>query len=86
MLFDKIQFVSGCIYAYLFRLLFFLRHMILTKILKTNLNWNAARVILLTNMIIALLKTRTVCLTDIATALSSEAKTEFKYKTLQKFF
>jgi len=38
------------------------------------------------NMIIALLKTRTVCLTDVATALSGRAKTESKYKTLQRFF
>ncbi len=60
--------------------------MLLTKILKTNLNWNAARIKLLANMIIALLKTRTVCLTDIATALSGKAKTESKYKTLQRFF
>ena len=60
--------------------------MLLTKILKTNLNWNAARISLLANMIIALLKTRTVCLTDIATALSGKAKTESKYKKLQRFF
>lgn len=37
-------------------------------------------------MIIALLKTRTVCLTDIATAISGRVKTESKYKRLQRFF
>ncbi|MBF0204858.1 MAG: IS4 family transposase [Desulfamplus sp.] len=58
----------------------------LTSILKTNLNWNAARISFLANIITALLKTRTVCLTEIATALSGKAKTESKYKRLQRFF
>lgn len=60
--------------------------MLLTNILKNNLNWNMARINFLANLIIALLKTRTVCLTDIATALSGKVKTESKYKKLQRFF
>lgn len=58
----------------------------LTKILNHQLGWNKARVNLLSNIIIALLKTRTVCLVDIATALKGRAKQESKYKQLQRFF
>ena len=58
----------------------------LENILKNNLNWNAARISLLANMVIALLKVRTVCLTEIAAALSGKAKIESKYKRLQRFF
>lgn len=58
----------------------------LADILKDNLNWNTARIKFLASLIIALLKTRTVCLTDIATAFSGKAKTASKYKKLQRFF
>lgn len=58
----------------------------LADILKNNLNWNKARINLLANMIIALIKVRTVCLTEVATALSGKAKKDSKYKRLQRFF
>lgn len=58
----------------------------LSDILRNNLNWNKARIDLLANMIIALIKVRTVCLTEIATALSGKAKKDSKYKRLQRFF
>mgnify|MGYP000045950831 FL=1 len=60
--------------------------MALADILKNNLDWNKARIDLLANMIIALIKVRTVCLTEIATALSGKAKKDSKYKRLQRFF
>jgi hypothetical protein len=57
-----------------------------TKVLNDHLQWNKARVSLLANMVIALLKVRTVSLPDIASALPGKAKTESKYKQLQRFF
>lgn len=57
----------------------------LSQILSTHFNWNKARISFLSNLIIALLKVRTVCLTDLATALLGKAKTESKYKQLQRF-
>ncbi len=50
------------------------------------MEWNKARLNLLANIIIALLKTRTVCLVDIATALKGRAKQDSRYKQLQRFF
>ncbi len=58
----------------------------LTKILNDHLKWNKARIYLLANLIIALLKVRTVCLSDIVTAIPGKAKTDSKYKQLQRFF
>jgi len=58
----------------------------LTTILNAHLSWNKARVSLLANIIIALFKVRTVCLPDIAATLPGKAKTESKYKQLQRFF
>ena len=58
----------------------------LSDILRNNLNWNKAGIDLLANMIIALIKVRTVCLTEIATALAGKAKKDSKYKRLQRFF
>ena len=58
----------------------------LSDILKENLNWNKAGIDLPANMIIALVKVRTVCPTEIATALSGKAKKDSKYKRLQLFF
>ena len=58
----------------------------LSKILNNHLGWNKARVSLLAKMIIALFKVRTVCLTDIATAIPGKAKADSKYKQLQRFF
>lgn len=58
----------------------------LTKILNAHLHWNKARASLLASMVIALFKVRTVSLPDIAAALPGKAKTESKYKQLQRFF
>ena len=57
----------------------------LESILKKNLSWNAARISLLANMIIALLKVRTVCLAEIATALSGKAKMNQNIKNCNYF-
>ncbi|MCI5140580.1 MAG: hypothetical protein D3909_02400 [Candidatus Electrothrix sp. ATG1] len=58
----------------------------LSDILKDNLNWNKARIDLLANMIIALVKVRTVCLAEIATALSGKAKKIPSTKSCSVFF
>jgi len=58
----------------------------LTKIFKSELGWNKARATLLSFFIVALLKIRTVCLTKIAVAMPGKAKTDSKYKRLQRFF
>ena len=58
----------------------------LSKILNDHLHWNKARALFLANMIIALLKVRTVSLPDIASALPGKAKAESKYKQLKRFF
>ena len=60
--------------------------LLLEKDFKKILNWNAARINFLSNFILALLKVRTVCLTDIATAFSGKAQKDSKYKRLQRFF
>jgi len=58
----------------------------LTKIFNSELGWNKARATLLSCFIVALLKIRTVCLTKIAVAMPGIAKTDSKYKRLQRFF
>jgi len=58
----------------------------LTKIFNSVPGWNKARATLLSCFIIALLKVRTVCLTKIAVAIPGKAKTDSKYKRLQRFF
>lgn len=58
----------------------------LNSILYSHLNLNKARISFLANMIIALLTVRSVCLTDLAAALSGKAKFESKYKRLQRFY
>ena len=58
----------------------------LTKIFNSVLGWNKARATLLSCFIVALLKVRTVCLTKIAVAMPGRAKTDSKYKRLQRFF
>ena len=58
----------------------------LSKILNSRLGWNKARADLLSFFIVALLKIRTVNLTKIAVAMPGRAKTESKYKRLQRFF
>ncbi len=58
----------------------------LTQIFNSQLGWNKARADLLSLFIVALLKVRTVCLTKIAVAIPGKAKTDSKYKRLQRFF
>lgn len=58
----------------------------LEDILKKYLKLNAARINFLANFIIALLKVRTVNLTEIATAFCRKAKKDSHYKRLQRFF
>ncbi len=58
----------------------------LTKIFNSVLGWNKARATLLSCFIVALLKVRSVNLTKIAVAMPGKAKTDSKYKRLQRFF
>ncbi len=58
----------------------------LTKIFNSMLGRNKARATLLSCFIVALLKVRTVCLAKIAVAMPGSAKTDSKYKRLQRFF
>ncbi len=58
----------------------------LTEIFNSRLGWNKARADLLSLFIVALLKVRTVSLTKIAVAMPGKAKTDSKYKRLQRFF
>jgi hypothetical protein len=53
---------------------------------KSKLGWNKARSSFLIDFIFALIKVRTVCLTEIAVALSGSAQIASKYKKLQRFF
>ncbi len=59
---------------------------VLENEVKSQLGWNKARVKFLIDFIIALIKVRTVCLAEIAIALSGNALTASKYKKLQHFF
>ncbi len=56
------------------------------RLVQTHLGWNKARSSFLIIFIIALIKVRTVCLTDIAAALPGKAQIASKYKWLQRFF
>ena len=58
----------------------------LSKILNSSLEWNKAGADLLSFFIVALLKIRSVNLTKIAVAMPGRAKTDSKYKRLQRFF
>ena len=53
---------------------------------QTHLGWNKTRSAFLVNFVLALIKVRTVCLTEIATAFPGKAQIDSKYKTLQRFF
>ena len=53
---------------------------------QAHLGWNKTRSSFLVNFVIAVIKVRTVCLTEIATAFSGKAQIASKYKTLQRFF
>jgi len=58
----------------------------LERVFKKHLRFNAARISFLANFIIALVKVRTVNLTEIAAAFCGEAQKESHYKRLQRFF
>jgi len=58
----------------------------LETIFKKELGWHGARINFLSNFVSALLKVKTICLTEIATAFTGNAKKESKYKRLQRFF
>jgi hypothetical protein len=53
---------------------------------KSDLGWNKPRASFLVDFIFALIKVRTVCLVEIAVALSGSAKVASRYKKLQRFF
>lgn len=58
----------------------------LAGILNSKLGWNKARADLMSFFIVSLLKVRSVNLAKIAVAMPGKAKTESKYKRLQRFF
>jgi hypothetical protein len=58
----------------------------LAEILNSRLGWNKARAVLLSLFIVALLRVRSVNLTKIAVAMPGKARTDSKYKRLQRFF
>ncbi len=58
----------------------------LTDILYEYFPWNKARLSCFASMLIALFAVRTVNLTQIACALSGEAKESSRYRRVQRFF
>lgn len=54
--------------------------------LKPHLPWHGARLNFLALFLIALIRVKTINLTELATAFRSEAKTDSSYKRLQRFF
>lgn len=58
----------------------------LAKLLNSGLGWNKAGGDLPALFIVALIKVRSVNLTEIAVAMPGRAKTDSKYKRLQRFF
>lgn len=59
---------------------------LLRQTLKPLLGWHGARLSFLALFLIALLRVKTINLTDLATGFRSNAKTESSYKRLQRFF
>jgi len=59
---------------------------LLISLLKNTFSLNLARAKCAAGIIIGFIKTRTVNLTELATALPGEAKLESRYKRLQRFF
>ncbi len=57
----------------------------LSEILKQSFNWHKARRDCFTGMLIGLLKTRSVNLTEIATGFPSDAQPESRYRRIQRF-
>lgn len=57
----------------------------LTAILKQSFNWNKARIDCVAGMLVGLLKTRSMSLTEIATGFPSDATLESRYRRIQRF-
>jgi hypothetical protein len=58
----------------------------LTVILNGYFSWNKARMVCFVSMLLALIKVRTVNLTEIACAFSSTAEQDSRYKRIKRFF
>ncbi|MBF0290277.1 MAG: IS4 family transposase [SAR324 cluster bacterium] len=58
----------------------------LINIFKEQVDWHQARITFLANFIIALIRVRTVNLTEIATAFNGRSKVSSHYRRLQRFF
>ena len=58
----------------------------LKSVLSGHLSWHGARLSFLAVFLIALLKVKTVNLTEIATALNPRARVSSNYRRLQRFF
>lgn len=59
---------------------------LLRQTLKPHLGWHGARLSFFALFLIALVRVRTVNLTEIATGFRTHAQTESSYKRLQRFF
>ena len=57
----------------------------LTQILKKYFNINFARITLIAQMIMSLIKVRTVCLSEVATGFSGKARAGSNEKRIQRF-
>lgn len=58
----------------------------LNQILKSNLKGHQARIELMSNFIVALIRVRSVNLAEIATGFSGQAQVSSNYRRLQRFF
>lgn len=59
---------------------------LLRQTLKPHLRWHGARLDFLALFLIALLRVKTINLTELATGFRSKAQTDSSYKRLQRFF
>ncbi|MEO1342096.1 MAG: IS4 family transposase, partial [Cyanobacteria bacterium J06635_13] len=59
---------------------------LLRQTLKPHLGWHGARLSFLALFLIALLRVKTINLTELATGFRSQAQTDSSYKRLQRFF
>jgi hypothetical protein len=59
---------------------------LLRQTLKPHLEWHGARLSFLSLFLIALLRVKTINLTELATGFRSKAQTDSSYKRLQRFF
>jgi hypothetical protein len=59
---------------------------LLRQTLKSHLGWHGARLSFLSLFLIALLRVKTINLTELATSFRSKAQIDSSYKRLQRFF